>query len=176
MRVAVAYDHRGRTSVECVRAAIEGCKHKYMDLGPREDCVVDCPDIAYAAATAVIENKADTAILLCTTGIGMDISANKVKGIRAVRCCDEIDARVARNQFNANVLCLSSELLGQRLITKIVETWLECSFDKRTRSERLIQKIRAIEEGRDPREIAKTCDSIDSNKPTSSKLDIANSR
>ena len=151
MRVAVAYDHRGRKAVECVKTVIRRKGHEYVDLGPKESGAVDCPDYAYVAATSVAQKEADTAILLCNTGMGMSMSANKVKGVRAVRCCDDFDARAARSQFDANVLCLSGELLAQKTLGDIVEAWLSDGFEERVRSRRLIEKIRAIENGRDPR-------------------------
>jgi len=158
MRVAVAYDHRGCKGADCVKIAIQRHGHEYIDLGPREDGAVDCADFAYVAAMAVARHEADTAILLCTTGIAMSMSANKVKGARAARCCDEFDARAARLQFDANVLCLSAELLGQKVLRRIVEAWLNSGFEQRARSQRLIRKIRAIEEGRDPRQVVEAGD------------------
>ena len=152
MRVVISYDHRGQKGSECVKTTIVQLGHECIDLGPEEECVVDCPDFAYAAAVAVARKEADTAILLCTTGVGMSMSANKVKGVRAARCCDELDARAARLQFDANVLCLSGELLGQNLLRRMVEVWLNTGFEDQKRSKRLIRKIRAIEEGKDPRE------------------------
>ena len=154
MRVAVAYDHRGRKGVKCVRTVIEQQGHELIDLGPKRKDKSDCPDYAYLAGIAVVQKEVDTAILLCTTGIGMSMSANKVRGVRAARCHDEFDARAARVNFNANVLCLSGELLGENDLRRIVEAWLNTDYKERTRSERLITKIQAIETGDDPRDIA----------------------
>ena len=81
------------------------------------------------------------------------MSANKVKGVRAARCNDEFDARAARQQFDANVLCLSGELLGDNAIKRIVEVWLNTGFEERRRSKRVIHKISAIEQGLDPRQV-----------------------
>jgi ribose 5-phosphate isomerase B len=150
MRVAVAYDHRGLKSAAYVINAIEGQGHTCIDLGAKEEGVADCPDFAYIAAMRVVREEADTAVLLCNTGIGMSISANKVKGIRAARCSDAFEARIARSQFDANVLCLSGELLDPMTLTKIIENWLHSQFEERARSRRLICKIRAIEQGQDP--------------------------
>jgi ribose 5-phosphate isomerase B len=158
MRVAVAYDHRGRKGAESVKSAIEQHGDEYIDLGATGNCSVDCPDFAYLAAMALTQDEADTAILLCSSGIGMSISANKVRGIRAARCCDEFDARAARNQFDANVLCFSAELSGQNVLKGIVEAWLSSGFEERPRPRRLIRKIRAIEEGKDPRQVVETDD------------------
>jgi ribose 5-phosphate isomerase B len=86
------------------------------------------------------------------------MSANKVKGVRAARCHDEFDARAARAGFDANILCLSGELLRENALRRIVEVWLNTDFEARERSERLITKIRAIEEGEDPRNVARSAD------------------
>jgi ribose 5-phosphate isomerase B len=153
MRVVVAYDHRGQKGAECVKTAVEQQGHDCIDLGSQSEGVVDCPDFAFTAATAVAQKEADTAILLCTTGVGMSMSANKVKGIRAARCCDEFDTRAARLQFDANVLCLSGELLGEKVLRRIIEVWLNTDFADQERPKRLIRKIQAIEEGQDPQQV-----------------------
>ncbi len=153
MRVAVAYDHRGRKGADCVKAAIEEQGHEWIDLGPKEEESVDFPDFAHLAVTEIAESKVDTAILLGATGIGMTMSANKLKGIRAARCVDELEAHTARFRFDANVLCLSAELLNETVLRKIVEVWLNTDFERRERSERHIRKIEAMEEGDDPTEM-----------------------
>jgi ribose 5-phosphate isomerase B len=154
MKVAMAYDHRGRKGAEHVRSAVESQGHECVDLGPREGGICDCPDFAYVAGMAVVNDEADTAVLLCTTGVGMSMSANKIKGIRAARCCDEFDARAARDQFDANVLCLSGEMLGEKELKRIVDVWLNTKYEERERSRRLIEEIAAIEAGGDPRQVA----------------------
>jgi ribose 5-phosphate isomerase B len=154
MRVAVAYDHRGRRGAEYVKSAIVTHGDEWVDLGPQGESICDCPDFAYVAAMTVVRGEADTAVLLCTTGVGMSMSANKIRGVRAARCCDEFDARAARVHFNANVLCLSGEMLSENVIKRIVETWLETDYEEHGRSERLIREIEAIEQGRDPRQLA----------------------
>ena len=89
---------------------------------------------------------------LCGTGIGMCIAANKVHGIRAALCYDELNARISRHHNNANVLCLSGDLLGTQALRKIVEVWLTTEFSG-GRHKRRVNKIKAIEEGLDPRTI-----------------------
>ncbi len=153
MRVAVAYDHRGRKGADCVKAAIEEQGHEWIDLGPREEGRVDFPDFAHIAATKIAENEVNTAILLGATGMGMTMSANKLKGVRAVRCIDELEAHTARLRFDANILCLSAELLNETVLRKIVEVWLNTHFEARERSERQIRKIEAMEDGHDPGDI-----------------------
>jgi len=153
MRVAIAYDHRGRRGAEHVKSAIEVHGDEWVDLGSKDESICDCPDFAYAAGTAVVRGEADTAILLCTTGVGMSMSANKIRGVRAARCCDEFDASAARVHFNANVLCLSGEMLGENAIKRIVEVWLDTDYEEHRRSERLMREIEAIEQGQDPRQV-----------------------
>ncbi len=153
MKVAVAYDHRGREKADCVKHTIEEQGHAYVDLGSAGEGTVDYPDFAHAAALKVAEEDVDTAILLSATGMEMDISANKLKGIRAARCNDELDAHAARSQFNANVLCLPGELLNETVLKRIVEVWLETGFEHRERSQRRIRKIEALEDGADPKRV-----------------------
>ena len=92
------------------------------------------------------------AILICGTGIGMSIAANKIKKVRAALCYDELNARISRQHNDANVLCLSGDLLGTSALRKIVEIWLSTEFSG-GRHQRRVDKIAAMEKGRDPREL-----------------------
>jgi ribose 5-phosphate isomerase B len=152
MKVAVSNDHRGVRSGEQIRAIIAQLNHECLDFTNKEDQAVDYPDYAYEAATAVATGKAERAILVCGTGIGMCIAANKIKGIRAALCFDELSAKFSRQHNDANVLCLSGDLLGPTMLRKIVEVWLSTDFEG-GRHQRRVRKIQAIEEGKDPREI-----------------------
>lgn len=152
MKIAVASDHRGIDSKELIKALIGQLGHTFVDFGAYDNHPIDYPDMAYAAAKAVAAGEADRAILVCGTGIGMCIAANKIKGIRAALCFDELNARVSRQHNDANVLCLSGDLLGESSLRKIVEVWLEAKFSG-GRHERRVKKITCIEEGSDPRSI-----------------------
>jgi ribose 5-phosphate isomerase B len=152
MIIAIAADHRGFSAKEQVKSQIEQLGHKCIDFGVNSKQPADYPDLAYMAADAVSKGHADRAILLSSTGMGMCIAANKVKGIRSVVCYDELSARMSRLYIDANVLCISGELIGQVMLRKIVEIWLATGFED-GRHERRIRKITAIEEGCDPREI-----------------------
>jgi ribose 5-phosphate isomerase B len=152
MIIAIANDHRGTEAKEQIKAIITQMGHQYMDMGVSEETPVDYPDMAFTAATAVAQKKADRAILICGTGIGMCIAANKVKGVRAALCYDELNAQISRHHNDANVLCLSGDLLGAVALRKIVETWLTTDFVG-GRHQRRVNKIAAIEDGRDPREV-----------------------
>ena len=149
MRIAVGSDHRGFAAKEQVKAIIAQLGHECIDVGTNDDRPVDYPDPAYLAATAVAKKQADRAILACGTGIGMSITANKVKGIRAALCHDELSAQISRHHNNANVLCISGDLIGEVLLRRIVEVWLDTEFSG-GRHKRRVSKITAIEDGRDP--------------------------
>lgn len=151
MKIAVANDHRGANAIEQVKAIISELDHECLDFSSDNEQPVDYPDMAYLAAQAVSQHEADMAILVCGTGIGMSITANKVKGVRAALCYDELNAKISRNHNDANVLCLSGDLIGTTMLRKIVETWLTTDFSG-GRHQRRVNKIVAIEEGRDPRD------------------------
>ena len=103
---------------------------------------------------AVSKKQVDRAILVCATGIGMSIAANKVGGIRAALCHDELSTQISRDHNDANILCLSGDQIGEVLLRKMVEVWLNTEFSG-GRHERRVRKIKAIEEGKDPREVQK---------------------
>ena len=152
MKVAVANDHRGHKAIEEIRAILSQLGMTCVDLSTPSDQPVDYPDGAYLAAKAVANKEADRAILVCGTGIGMCIAANKIQGIRAALCYDELAARLCRQHNDANVLCLSGDLLGSTTLHKMVETFLTTDFIA-GRHLRRVKKIQAIEEGTDPRDV-----------------------
>ena len=152
MIVALGSDHRGFKAKEWIKATIAELGHECIDCGINTGGAADYPDYAYCAAKEVSEKKADRAILACATGIGMCIAANKLTGVRAALCHDELSAAISRDHNNANVLCLSGDQIGEVLLRKIVEVWLETEFSG-GRHQRRVDKITAIEQGKDPREI-----------------------
>lgn len=152
MKVAVGSDHRGFNAKQIIKAIVTQMGHECVDMGTDGATPVDYPDLAYIVATSVSEKRADRAILICATGLGMSIAANKVRGIRAALCHDELSAHIARDHNDTNVLCLSGDQIGEVLLRKIVETWISTEFSG-GRHQRRVNKITAIEEGRDPREV-----------------------
>jgi ribose 5-phosphate isomerase B len=152
MKIAVGSDHRGYKVKELIKTIVTQLGHECIDVGTVDNNPVDYPDSAYLAARAVADKKADRAILACGTGIGMSISANKVKGVRAALCYDELSARISRHHNDANVLCVSGELLGEVLLRRMVEVWLVTDFAG-GRHLRRVKKIKAIEENKDPTSI-----------------------
>jgi ribose 5-phosphate isomerase B len=152
MRVGFGCDHRGFKTRESIIGLLSHLGHECIDFGSNSEDPVDYPDIAYVASTAVARNEIDRAILVCSTGMGMCVAANKVRGIRATFCMDEMSAEISRHHNHSNVLCLSADLSDENLIHKIIKTWLNTRIGG-GRHQRRINKIREIEEGRDPREL-----------------------
>jgi len=149
MRIAIAGDHRGYAAKEKMSLLLNEQGHDVVDMGTNSARSCDYTDIAYGASIAVAEGQVETAVLLCGSGIGMSISANKVRGVRAALCNDELTAQMARRHNNANVLCLAADLLGEELMRRIVEVWLETEFEAGRHSRR-VEKIGLIEQGQDP--------------------------
>ena len=152
MKIAVGSDHRGYEMKEQVKIIAAELGHESIDCGTSDSNPVDYPDTAYLAAKAVSTGQADRAVLICATGIGMCMAANKVPGIRAALCHDELTAQVSRDHNDSNVLCLSGDQIGEVLLRKMVEVWLNTKFSG-GRHLRRVKKIEAIEQGKDPREI-----------------------
>ncbi|GMV98544.1 MAG: ribose 5-phosphate isomerase B [Phycisphaerae bacterium] len=140
MKVAIGSDHRGYYAKEKIKALLAEKGYQVMDLGTDSPSSFDYPDAAYPTCRAVVSGQADRGILLCGTGIGMSIAANKVRGVRAALCHDELTAEMSRRHNNANVLCLPADLIGEELIRRIVEVWLKSPFEA-GRHERRIKKI-----------------------------------
>jgi len=150
MRIALAADHRGHEMKERIYAFLKEKGEEVFDMGTNSSASCDYPDLAYPAAKSVSEGQMDRAILLCGSGIGMDICANKVPGVRAALCHDELTAQMSRRHNNANVLCLASDLLGEELSFNIINIWLATDFEAGGRHERRVRKMAWIEQGRDP--------------------------
>lgn len=154
MKIAIGSDHRGFEAKQQIKAIATELGHECIDYGTDDNNPVDYPDMAYLAGSAVSRKEVDRAILICATGIGMSIAANKIKGIRAALCHDELSAQISRDHNDANVLCLSADQVGSVLLRKIVEVWLNTDFCG-GRHDRRVRKIHAIEKGQDPRKIIK---------------------
>jgi len=153
MKIAVAADHRGHETKEKIAEILRSEGHEVLDVGTHSSRACDFPDYAYPAARAVADGHVEFAILVCATGIGMSLCANKIPGIRAALCHDELTATMSRRHNNANVLCLAGDMLGGELIRRIVLSWLSTPFDGGARHERRVKKIAMIEQGLDPTSI-----------------------
>lgn len=144
MKIALGADHRGYDAKQRIQALLSELGNEVADFGTESTKSMDYPDPAYAAARAVQTGECNVGILFCGTGIGMSVTANKLHGIRAALCHDELTAEMSRRHNNANVLCLPADLVGEALMRRIVEVWLETSFEG-GRHERRITKITEIE-------------------------------
>lgn len=153
MRIAVGADHRGNSLLSSITLMLQHQGCQVIEAGPCTSKTSDYPDMAFPVAQAVATGTADRGILVCGSGIGMCIAANKVKGVRAALVHDEIGAEMSRRHNDANVLCLAADLLGIRIIERIVQVWLRTPFEG-GRHLRRVAKITAIEEGRDPTLVA----------------------
>ncbi len=143
-KVITGSDHAGLAlRAEAVKAAREA-GFEVEDLGPFSGDSVDYPDYAKAVAQAVAAGKARLGILVCGTGIGMSIAANKVKGIRAAHCTTEFEARMARAHNDANELCLGERVVGLGLGAAVVKAFLAGSFEG-GRHARRVEKMKALE-------------------------------
>jgi len=129
MKIAVASDHRGFSVKGKILSLLEELGHAGLDYGPEKSESVDYPDYAAKVARAVSKNQVDRGILICGTGIGMCIVANKFPGVRAAPCHDDLTAEMSRLHNDANVLCLSADLLGDRLVNRMVEIWVTTAFE-----------------------------------------------
>jgi ribose 5-phosphate isomerase B len=144
MKVAVASDHRGYHLKERVISLLKAKGHTVIDDGPASEASVDYPDFAALVARKVSRGEVDRGILICGTGIGMAISANKFPGVRAAACVDEVTAELSRRHNDLNVLCLSGDLLSSRSTERLVEIWMDAQFEG-GRHERRVEKIRDLE-------------------------------
>ena len=145
-RIAIGCDHRGFALKQIIVPFLQKAGHTYRDFGCYKPAPVDYPDIAREVGEAVATSGFDRGILICSTGIGMSIAANKVKGIRAALCCDVFAAQRSRQHNNANVLCLRGEDVDTKSILEIVRTFLATDFEDGRHACR-IDKIEALERG-----------------------------
>jgi ribose 5-phosphate isomerase B len=144
MRIAIGTDHRGFSLRTKLVELLQRLGHEVDDTGTFTPEAVDYPDIAAQVAGKVSRGEAERGILICGTGLGMCIAANKFPGVRAAPCHDDITAELSRRHNDSNVLCLSADLLGERLIDRMIEIWLAAPFDG-GRHARRIQKITDLE-------------------------------
>jgi ribose 5-phosphate isomerase B len=150
MKLAIGGDHRGHAAIKQLCEHLKSLGHEVAYVGDCGGEACDYPEPAYAVGTAVANGDSERGILICGTGIGVSIAANKIKGVRAALVHDELTAEMSRSHNDSNVLCLSADLLGQRLMEKIAGIWLETPFSG-GRHARRVKKISALEEGRDPK-------------------------
>ncbi|WP_018248207.1 ribose 5-phosphate isomerase B [Orenia marismortui] len=145
MKVALGSDHGGYNLKTKIKELLEQKGIKYHDFGPDSTDSVDYPDFAKEVANGVASGDYDRGILICGTGIGMSIAANKVKGVRASLCHDVFSAKATRLHNNSNVLAMGERVIGTELALEIARTWLDTEFEG-GRHQRRIDKISQLEE------------------------------
>ena len=144
MKLAIGCDHGGFELKEAVRAYLEERQIPYEDFGAYSTDSVDYAPIAAKAARYVASGQADCGVLICSTGIGISIAANKVKGIRAALCTNEFCAEMTRRHNNANILCMGGKVVDSATARKLVDIFLNTPFEG-GRHQRRIDKISALE-------------------------------
>lgn len=149
MRIAIGSDHSGLALKQFLCGHLEERGEEVVDFGTNSDVSVDYPDIAIALARAVAAHEADLGVVVCSNGVGVSITANKVHGIRAALCGDPWTARRAREHTDANVLALGAYAIGSHVALEILEVFLDAEF-LGGRHTRRLAKISALDECRAP--------------------------
>ncbi len=137
MRIAIGSDHAGFGLKEALKGFLAETGHNVEDFGCRDTSSVDYPDFAFAVADAVAQGRCERGILICGSGIGMSMTANKVPGIRAALCHDVSGAELSRQHNDANILCLGGRVTGEDLARKIVSAYLTAEFEGGRHARRL---------------------------------------
>ena len=144
MKIASACDHGGYALKEAVKAHLTEKGYEAVDFGTNSTESCDYPDFAAPAAKAVAAGECEKGIVICTTGIGVSIVANKVKGIRCALCSDPLSAEMTRRHNDTNMLAMGAGIIGQNLAMDIVDIWLATEFEG-GRHQRRVDKIMALE-------------------------------
>ncbi len=145
MRIAIASDHAGFGLKQEIIQHLKDEGYEYQDFGPYNAEAVDFPDYARPVAEAVAKGEFEWGILICGTGIGMSMAANKIKGARASLCHDGYTAYMTRAHNDANVLCMGSRVTGLGVALNIVDIWLSTAFSGVDRHQRRVDKLAALE-------------------------------
>lgn len=145
MKLAIGCDHGALTLKNALVNHLVSCGYGVEDFGTYSNDSCDYPDYASAAAKAVASGRCDKGIVLCTTGIGVSVAANKVKGIRCALLSDVWSAKMTRLHNDTNMMALGAGVVGQNLAYEIVATWLGTEFSGEERHQRRIDKVMALE-------------------------------
>lgn len=145
MLIAIGSDHGGFNLKAEIKNLLTELKIEFQDMGTHSGEAVDYPEIAQKVGQAVVSGQCNRGILICGTGIGISIAANKMKGIRAALCHDVFSAQMSREHNNANILAMGERVIGPGLARMIVTTWLQTEFAG-GRHERRVDKISQMEE------------------------------
>ena len=147
MRIAIGADHRGYLLNERVIAELRAAGHEILDFGTHDGSIADdYPDYALKVGRAVQNGDAEIGILVCGSGVGAAVAANKLHGIRAALCGDTYSGRQSREHDDCNVLCLGARVVGEELALEIVRAFVAAKFTGEQRHRRRLEKIKAIED------------------------------
>jgi RpiB/LacA/LacB family sugar-phosphate isomerase len=149
MRVVVGADHRGYELKNEIAAALKRDGHEVLDVGTNSADSVDYPDYARAVGEAIVDGRAERGIIVCGSGVGAGIAANKIRGVRAALCHDTYSARQGVEHDDMNVLCLGARVVGDALAMELVKAFLTARFKGEERLRRRLDKVAEMErEGR----------------------------
>ncbi|MGM9604898.1 MAG: ribose 5-phosphate isomerase B [Faecousia sp.] len=146
MKIAIGCDHGALALKNKVVSHLQNRGFEVKDFGTYTPDSCDYPDFAGAAAKAVAAGECDRGIVLCTTGIGVSIAANKVKGIRCALLSDLMSARLTREHNDTNMMAIGAAVVGEGLALEIIDTWLDTEFSHNARHQRRIDKVMALEQ------------------------------
>jgi len=146
MKIALACDHAGFTLKTPLAALLQAGGHQVLDLGPPPNPADDYPDFALAVGQAIQSGQADRGVLLCGSGVGACVAANKLRGVRAGVCHDTYSARQGVEHDNVNVLCLGARIVGAALAEELVTAFITARFNPEERHLRRLRKVEKMEE------------------------------
>jgi RpiB/LacA/LacB family sugar-phosphate isomerase len=145
MKIALGADHAGFDLKECVKARLLELKHEVLDLGTHGREPVDYPDFSEAVGLAVSDGKAERGIVVCGSGVGASVAANKIPGVRAGLCHDHYSAHQGVEHDDMNVLVLGGRVIGAAVALELVRSFLDAQFTGETRHQRRLDKVKALE-------------------------------
>ena len=145
MKIAIGADHGGFSLKSIIADFLKGLRHEVHDLGTHSPDPVDYPDFAMTVSQEILVRKAERGILICGSGVGACVAANKFPGIRAATCHDSFSAHQGVEDDNINILCLGARVIGPELAKDIVKIWLGASFSGAERHKRRLSKIENFE-------------------------------
>ena len=145
MRIALGCDHAGFPLKQRVASLVQSAGHQVIDCGTDTNCAVDYPDYARKVGETIIADRADRGILLCGSGVGVSVAANKIPGIRAAICHDTYSAHQGVEHDSMNVLCIGARIVGEEVATELIQAFLKAKFANEERHVRRLNKLLEIE-------------------------------
>lgn len=145
MRIALGCDHAGFPLKQRVASLVQSAGHEIIDCGTDSNCAVDYPDYARKVGETIIAGKADRGILVCGSGVGVSVAANKIPGIRAAICHDTYSAHQGVEHDSMNVLCIGARIVGEEVATELIRAFLNAQFTQEERHVRRLNKMLEIE-------------------------------